>query len=148
MGREPAPRRATAASPLACRADPIPTAGAARRLPCAAFDSASIPGLPAFAASKTARWADRLAPRDLWDLWALSRLGAIDATAAELFRRYGPTDKPPAPHLFNRAASDADWQSQRAGQTRLSISAVEALTAVREAWRQALLPTGTLINDE
>jgi hypothetical protein len=30
-----------------------------------------VPTLPAFAASKTATWADRRAPRDLWDLWAL-----------------------------------------------------------------------------
>jgi predicted nucleotidyltransferase component of viral defense system len=96
-----------------------------------------VPTLPAFAASKTATWTDRLAPRDLWDLWALSRLGAIDATAAELFRRYGPTNKAPAPYMFNRAPSDAEWQSQLAGQTRLGISAMDALKAVREAWRQA-----------
>ncbi|WP_226863902.1 nucleotidyl transferase AbiEii/AbiGii toxin family protein [Mycolicibacterium baixiangningiae] len=35
-----------------------------------------VPILPAFAASKTATWTDRHAARDLWDLWALSRLGA------------------------------------------------------------------------
>jgi len=96
-----------------------------------------VPTLPAFAASKTATWADRLAPRDLWDLWALNGLGAIDADAAALFRQYGPTNKVPAPHMFNRAPSDAEWQAQLAGQTRLSVSATDALKAVREAWRHA-----------
>jgi predicted nucleotidyltransferase component of viral defense system len=50
-----------------------------------------VPTLPAFEASKTATWADRHAARDLWDLWALSGLGSIDAVAAALFQRYGPT---------------------------------------------------------
>jgi len=51
-----------------------------------------VPTLPAFAASKTVTWADRHAPRDLWDLWALNRIGAIDAAALRLYRRYGPTN--------------------------------------------------------
>lgn len=67
-----------------------------------------VPTLPAFAASKTATWTDRHAPRDLWDLWALSRVGAIDADAAALFRRYGPTNRPPALSMFDRAPTDAD----------------------------------------
>lgn len=107
-----------------------------------------VPTLPAFAASKTATWADRLAPRDLWDLWALSRLGAIDAEAAGLFRRHGPTNKNPAAHIFNCAPSDAQWQAQLAGQTRLRVSAADALTKVREAWRRASRPTQTVMNDE
>lgn len=107
-----------------------------------------VPTLPAFAASKTATWVDRLAPRDLWDLWALNGLGAIDAASAALFRRYGPTNKNPAPHMFNRAPSDAKWQAQLAGQTRLTVSASEALKAVRDAWRQASRPARTLTNGE
>lgn len=43
-----------------------------------------VPTLPAFAASKTATWFDRHASRDLWDLWALDRIGAIDAEAEVL----------------------------------------------------------------
>ncbi|WP_111511879.1 nucleotidyl transferase AbiEii/AbiGii toxin family protein [Mycobacterium kyogaense] len=96
-----------------------------------------VPTLPAFAASKTATWADRRAPRDLWDLWALSRLDAIDAGAAALFRHHGPTNKNPASHMFARAPSDAQWQAQLAGQTRLTVSATDALTIVRDAWRRA-----------
>ncbi len=48
-------------------------------------------------ASKTSTWADRQAARDLWDLRALSRLGAIDSRAERLYRRYGPTNQPPSP---------------------------------------------------
>ncbi|ABM14582.1 nucleotidyl transferase AbiEii/AbiGii toxin family protein [Mycolicibacterium vanbaalenii] len=99
-----------------------------------------VPTLPAFAASKTATWVDRHAPRDLWDLWALNRLGAIDADAAALFRRYGPTNKAPTLRMFDRAPSDAEWQAQLAGQTRLSVSAAEALAEVREAWQQVGRP--------
>lgn len=107
-----------------------------------------VPTRPAFAASKTTTWTDRHAPRDLWDLWALNRVGAIDADAAALFRRYGPTNRPPALYMFDRAPTDAEWQAQLAGQTRLDVSAAEALVAVREAWRQAVRPAKTVINDE
>ncbi|MHC9293763.1 nucleotidyl transferase AbiEii/AbiGii toxin family protein [Mycobacterium sp. LTG2003] len=107
-----------------------------------------VPTLHAFAASKTATWADRHAARDLWDLWALSRLGAIDAVAAGLFRRYGPTNKNPMPHMFNTAPSDVDWQSQLASQTRLTVSATEALKKVRESWQHASRSEPTSIEDE
>jgi hypothetical protein len=93
-----------------------------------------VPTLPAFAASKTATWADRRAPRDLWDLWALSRIGAIDAEALELYRRFGPTNQPPGYYVFETPPSDAEWQSQLAGQTRLTVDAADALTVVRDAW--------------
>ncbi|OBC10905.1 hypothetical protein A5784_35980 [Mycobacterium sp. 852013-50091_SCH5140682] len=93
-----------------------------------------VPTLPAFVASKTATWADRHAPRDLWDLWALSEIGAIDPVAATLFRQYGPTNKNPGAYLFRSAPPDTDWQAQLAGQTRLTVSAKDALNAVRTAW--------------
>ena len=93
-----------------------------------------VPTLPAFAASKTATWSDRHAPRDLWDLWALSEIGAIDATAAELYRRYGPTNQLPGDYEFEKPPSDAEWQAQLAGQTRLTVTASQALDVVREAW--------------
>lgn len=107
-----------------------------------------VPTLPAFAASKTATWSDRHAARDLWDLWALSRVGAIDADAAALFRRYGPTNRSPTLRMFDRAPTDAEWKAQLAGQTRLTVSADKALAEVREAWRQAVRPGQTLINGE
>ncbi|MFE3542456.1 nucleotidyl transferase AbiEii/AbiGii toxin family protein [Nocardia sp. NPDC059177] len=93
-----------------------------------------VPTLPAFVAGKTATWHDRRAPRDLWDLWALNGIGAIDRPAAELYRRYGPTNRLPSPQLFDRAPDEGDWTTQLAGQTRLSISAEIALAVVRDAW--------------
>jgi predicted nucleotidyltransferase component of viral defense system len=93
-----------------------------------------VPTLPAFAASKTATWADRRAPRDLWDLWALSGIGAIDETALNLFEKFGPTNRPPSDYMFKGPPSDVAWQTQLAGQTRLAVTAAEALTIVREAW--------------
>lgn len=98
-----------------------------------------VPTLPAFAASKTSTWADRKGARDLWDLWALSELGAIDRQAAALYRRYGPTNHPPTPQLFRAAPTDAEWQAQLAGQTRITVSARQALDAVRKAWRTVAL---------
>lgn len=98
----------------------------------------SVPTLPAFAASKTATWADRRAPRDLWDLWALSSIGAIDVAALELFRRFGPTKRPPGSYVFGTPPSEAEWQSQLAGQTRLTVNAADALAVVREAWARVV----------
>lgn len=97
-----------------------------------------VPTLPAFAASKTATWADRHAARDLWDLWALNTIGAIDPDAAALFRQYGPTNNSPGAYLFRSAPSDADWQAQLAGQTRLTVTAEDALEAVRTGWRKVI----------
>nr|WP_036495219.1 nucleotidyl transferase AbiEii/AbiGii toxin family protein [Nocardia sp. BMG111209] len=93
-----------------------------------------VPTLPAFAASKTATWHDRRASRDLWDLWALAGIGAIDAEACALFKRYGPTNRPPGAHLFDRPPKQDDWVSQLAGQTRLTVSATTALAVVGSAW--------------
>lgn len=98
----------------------------------------SVPTLPAFAASKTATWADRQAPRDLWDLWALNRLGAVDANAAALFQRYGPTNRPPALHMFDRAPSDAQWQTQLAGHPSQHLRWRSAHRGTRRPWRQAV----------
>lgn len=97
-----------------------------------------VPTLPAFAASKTATWADRRAPRDLWDLWALNRIGAIDAAALELYRRFGPTNQPPGVYVFETPPFDAEWQSQLAGQTRLTVDAADALAVVGEAWARVV----------
>jgi predicted nucleotidyltransferase component of viral defense system len=98
----------------------------------------TVPTLPAFAASKTATWADRRAPRDLWDLWALNSIGAIDAAALELYRRFGPTNQPPGSYVFDTPPSEAEWQSQLAGQTRLTVDAADALAVVREAWARVV----------
>ena len=97
-----------------------------------------VPTLPAFAASKAATWADRRAPRDLWDLWALNRIGAIDVAALELYRRFGPTNQPPGSYVSETPPPEAEWQSQLAGQTRLTVNAANALVTVREAWARVI----------
>ena len=82
--------------------------------------------------------AARHSASDLWDLWALSELGAIDRQAADLYRRHGPTNQPPTPWLFTSAPTDAEWHAQLAGQTRITVSASAALDAVQKAWRAAV----------
>ncbi|WP_072816028.1 nucleotidyl transferase AbiEii/AbiGii toxin family protein [Rhodococcus zopfii] len=96
-----------------------------------------VPTLPSFAAGKTATWHDRRASRDLWDLWALAGIGAIDDEAARLFRRHGPTNRVPGIHLFESPPSETDWRSQLAGQTHLTVTAASALATVRDAWARA-----------
>jgi hypothetical protein len=103
-----------------------------------------VPTRAAFVASKTAAWHDRRASRDLWDLWALTKLGAIDRDAAELFGRYGPTNRPPGAYLFQVAPNETDWHSQLAGQTRLTITAAAVLHEVRSAWAHVTAPAETL----
>lgn len=92
-----------------------------------------VPTLPAFAAWKTVAWCDRRAPRDLWDLWALARIGAISDEAAELYREYGPT-KAPLKNDLRTPPEQNDWEAQLAQQTQLNVSPEEALTVVRERW--------------
>jgi nucleotidyltransferase AbiEii toxin of type IV toxin-antitoxin system len=93
--------------------------------------------LPSFVASKTVAWQDRAATRDLFDLGALARIGGMTPAAAHLFSAHGPTGEPPREWMFRKAPSEADWTSQLANQTRLEISAAEALVVVRNAWRAA-----------
>lgn len=93
-----------------------------------------VPTVAAFAAWKTVAWHDRAAPRDLYDLWALAQRGHITAHAAELFATHGPIGKPPQPWMFTTAPTDQRWHDQLAAQTRLTITAEEALRAVALAW--------------
>jgi predicted nucleotidyltransferase component of viral defense system len=97
-----------------------------------------VPTLRSFAAWKTAAWMDRGAPRDLYDLWALNRVGALTTEAAALFARHGPTGKPPRFWMFGQSPPEPEWRVQLGAQTRLRISAAEALAAVRAGWAAAL----------
>jgi predicted nucleotidyltransferase component of viral defense system len=99
-----------------------------------------VPTLPAFAGWKTATWIDRYAARDLYDLWALSKVGALNPESAALFVRYGPTGRPPAGWMFDRAPSPEEWRARLGGQTKLTVSADEALFAVRAAWSKVVSP--------
>lgn len=92
----------------------------------------------AFAASKAVAWYDRTAARDLYDLWALAGLGALDDEAAGLWRRFGPTGREPSDALFSAGPTETSWRAQLDGQTRLTVTADQALTVVREAWAAAV----------
>lgn len=94
-----------------------------------------VPTRESFAAWKTAAWVDRQASRDLYDLWLLTKLGALNTAAAELFRKYGPTNKPPTPDQFAALPDEDTWQRELAGQTRLTLTAAEAIEVVRRAWQ-------------
>lgn len=97
-----------------------------------------VPTLAAFVASKTAAWLDRHAPRDLYDLYALAGVGALDDEAAELFASLGPTGHGPQSWMFREAPTESEWMTQLGVQTRINVGAVEALEGVREAWKAAL----------
>ncbi|MGB8406297.1 MAG: hypothetical protein WCE30_19735, partial [Mycobacterium sp.] len=49
---------------------------------------------------------------------------------------------------FSCPPTDADWQAQLAGQTRLTVSAKDALDAVGAAWRRAIPAARARINDD
>jgi predicted nucleotidyltransferase component of viral defense system len=96
-----------------------------------------VPTAAAFAAWKTVAWHDRGAPRDLWDLWALAQRGHITAEAAQLFVANGPTGSMPQPWMFTTAPPEDRWREQLAGQTRLTVTAADALRMVSAAWTDA-----------
>jgi hypothetical protein len=96
-----------------------------------------VPTMAAFAGWKMAAWLDRHAARDLYDLWALSRVGALNEEAAKLFAKHGPTSGPPQAWMFREAPSAAAWHAQLAAQTRLAVTAVDALRTVRDIWTNA-----------
>lgn len=96
-----------------------------------------VPTAASFAAWKTVAWHDRNAPRDLWDLWALAQIGEITARAAELFVAHGPISNTPQPWMFASAPTEARWKAQLAGQTRLTVTAAEALQVVTDSWARA-----------
>jgi Nucleotidyl transferase AbiEii toxin, Type IV TA system len=96
-----------------------------------------VPTRAAFVAGKTAAWHDRRACRDLWDLWALSRVGAIDVEAALLYRRLGPTGTTPGAWTFADPPTEGQWHAALAGQTRLTVTAAEAAATVAAAWTGA-----------
>jgi hypothetical protein len=93
------------------------------------------PTLAAFAAMKTAAWADRHAARDLYDLAALARAGALTGEAADLVK--GATGVRVTRDLFGSVAV-THWTEQLAHQTRVLPAAEECLDQVRHAYANAL----------
>ncbi|MQY25723.1 nucleotidyl transferase AbiEii/AbiGii toxin family protein [Nocardia aurantia] len=113
---------------------PLETRSLIQRYTDAPAATLEVPTRAAFVAAKTVAWHDRAAPRDLWDLWALASQGAIDEQAGRLFRRHGPTNRLPQSWQFATAPTESEWHAQLSGQTRLTVTAAEALRLVRDAW--------------
>ncbi len=67
----------------------------------------------------------------------MAQRGYITTEAAELFATHGPTHNAPQPWMFTSAPTEQRWREQLAGQTRLTITAAEALVAVAAAWAAA-----------
>jgi predicted nucleotidyltransferase component of viral defense system len=91
-----------------------------------------------FAAAKLTAWMERQAARDLYDLWALAERGLIDADAVDVFVSTGPFGAPPPPWAFDAAPDEETWRRSLAHQTKLRVSAGDALRAVRAAWGTGL----------
>lgn len=87
-----------------------------------------------FVASKAAAWHARAASRDLWDLWALARHGHFTTEAAEHYKRLGPTNALPDPDDYATSIDEERWRRDLAGQTRLTVTAAQASTVVRDSW--------------
>jgi len=91
----------------------------------------------AFAAAKLGAWIDRGTPRDLYDLWAMSERELIGTSALQVFIAHGPFGKPPSGWVFGQDLDEGEWTRALGHQTRLRVSAREAMAAVREAWLRA-----------
>ncbi len=90
-----------------------------------------VPNLDGFVAMKASAWIDRRAARDLFDLHALSRLGAVSDNARELLSAlYG---FPISREMMDRKVS-GNWQLELAHQTRLDRSEEECRAQVLDWW--------------
>jgi predicted nucleotidyltransferase component of viral defense system len=98
----------------------------------------TVPTPAGFAAAKAVAWHHRRASRDLWDLWALAGRGHLDAEAADLYARLGPTNRRPDPVDYADAPDQARWERDLGGQTRLAVTAVEAASVVAKAWERVI----------
>ena len=94
-----------------------------------------VPTIEAFAAMKTAAWADRRAARDLYDLAGLARRGALTHSVADLVKK--ASGHAVAPEQF-ASAPVVGWEAQLAHQTAVLPSADECLDDVRTAYAAAL----------
>ncbi|MGH3611479.1 MAG: nucleotidyl transferase AbiEii/AbiGii toxin family protein [Pseudonocardia sp.] len=100
-----------------------------------------VPTAAGFVAAKTMAWHDRAAARDLWDLWALATRGHLTEGAADLYARVGPTNRRPEPAAFTNAPTEERWQRDIGGQVRLTVTAAQALTVVRDGWARLTEPS-------
>jgi len=90
-----------------------------------------VPTFDGLVAMKVLAWFDRGAPRDLFDLEGLSRLGGVSTVVGDLvekLRGFRVTKQ-----MLNRKVSGL-WQEELTHQTRLTVSEEECLSRVLEWW--------------
>lgn len=85
-----------------------------------------------FVASKLSAWVDREAPRDLYDLWALTQRGNITPEAAAVFGKYGPFTSTRG-ISFVRVPTDAEWDAALDHQCIVGVRPREAAEIVQAA---------------
>lgn len=93
-----------------------------------------------FACAKLAAWSDptRNAPRDLYDLWAMSDRGFITAETARLFKTHGPTGGYPREWMLPRhAPTNDEWHGSLGHQCLPEVGPDEAHEQVTAAWLEA-----------
>lgn len=93
-----------------------------------------------FVASKTTAWTDpiRNAPRDLFDLWALSEAGFFTPEVRELYQTFGPTRSDPIVKHFPKAPTEEDWRISLAHQGRIEITPQIARDIVVSQWERLI----------
>lgn len=94
-----------------------------------------------FAAAKTTAWCDltRNAPRDLYDLWAMAERGLITPAAAQVYKKFGPTNGFPRRWAFpSTPPSNADWFAALGHQCIPKVGPDEAYQSVIDAWDKAV----------
>jgi hypothetical protein len=92
----------------------------------------TVPTRASFVGMKLWAWGDRRAARDLYDLWSLASIGALDADAVAAYE-VAVGYRPPL-SLFDRVPDAAEWRTSLAHQTAVLPPADEAVAAVRAAF--------------
>jgi hypothetical protein len=67
----------------------------------------------------------------------MSERGLIGPSALRVFLTHGPFGKPPSAWLFDRVLDEGSWTRDLGHQTKLHVSAQEAMAVVRNAWLRA-----------
>lgn len=91
----------------------------------------TVPTRASFVGMKLWAWGDRRAARDLYDLWALATIGAVDAEAMAAYE--AAVGYRPPQSLFDRVPDPAEWRTALVHQTAVLPDVTEAVAAVRDA---------------
>lgn len=96
------------------------------------------PTADGFVVSKMTAWAERAAPRDLYDLWGLSEQGRITKASLDLYCRIGPSGLPPDLTMFDVVPDSAGWSASLGHQGRIQVGPEQAASAIRNRWEDVL----------